>query len=60
MSGKREQFEREHERDLKMFHMTRRKLDKHRSPAGKVPIRAWKQEQKQLEQEYKAEYEMHI
>ena len=37
--------------------MARRKLDKHRSPAGKIPAHAWEQEQMRLEQEYKAEYE---
>ncbi len=25
--------------------MARRKLDKHRSPAGKIPVHAWEQEQ---------------
>ena len=35
--GKREKFEVEHERDLKMFRMARRKLEKHFSPAGKIP-----------------------
>ena len=39
--------------------MTRRKLDKHRSPAGKIPAHAWEQEQARLEQEYKAEYEQY-
>ena len=36
--GKREKFEREHENELRTFHMARRKLDKHRSPAGKSPF----------------------
>ncbi len=57
--GKREQFEREHENELRTFHMTRRKLDKHRSPAGKIPVQAWEQEQTRLQQEYKAEYEQY-
>ena len=55
--GKREKFEAEHERDLKMFHMTRRKLEKHLSPAGKIPTQAWQQELSSLQQKYQAEYE---
>ena len=39
--------------------MTRRKLDKYRSPAGKIPAHAWEQERTRLEQEYKAEYEQY-
>ena len=39
--------------------MTRRKLDKYRSPAGKIPAHAWEQEQTRLEREYKAEYEQY-
>ena len=57
--GKREQFEREHENELRTFHMARRKLDKYRSPAGKIPVHAWEQEQARLQQEYKAEYEQY-
>jgi len=57
--GQREKFELEHERELKTFHMARRKLDKHRSPAGKIPVHAWEQEQARLQQEYKAEYEQY-
>lgn len=38
--GKRENFEREHGGKLRTFHMARRKLDKHRSPAGKIPSHA--------------------
>ena len=57
--GKRENFEREHEGELRTFHMARRKLDKHRSPAGKIPAHAWEQEQARLHQEYKAEYEQY-
>ena len=57
--GKREKFELEHENELKTFHMTRRKLDKYRSPAGKIPVHAWEQEQTRLHQEYKAEYEQY-
>ena len=36
--GNREDFEREHEGELRTFHMARRKLDKHRTPAGKIPV----------------------
>ena len=57
--GKREKFELEHEKELRTFHMARRKLDKHRSPAGKIPVHAWEQEQARLQQEYKAEYEQY-
>ena len=57
--GKRENFEREHERELRTFHMTRRKLDKYRSPAGKIPVHAWEQERARLQQEYTAEYEQY-
>ena len=57
--GKREKFEREHEGELRTFHMARRKLDKCRSPAGKIPVHAWEQEQARLQQEYKAEYEQY-
>ena len=56
---KRENFEREHEGELRTFHMARRKLDKHRSSAGKIPAHAWEQEQARLHQEYTAEYEQY-
>ena len=55
--GKREQFEAEHERDLKIFRMARRKLEKHLSPAGKIPVQAWRQEFASLQQQYQTEYE---
>ena len=55
--GKREKFEMEHERDLKVFRMARRKLEKHLSPAGKIPVQAWRQELASLQQKYQAEYE---
>ena len=55
--GKREKFEAEHERDLKMFRMARRKLEKHFSPADKIPVQAWRQELALLQQQYQAEYE---
>ena len=57
--GKREDFERAHEGELRTFHMARRKLDKHRSSAGKIPVHAWEQEQARLHQEYTAEYEQY-
>ena len=57
--GKREKFAREHEGELQTFHMARRKLDKCRSPVGKIPVHAWEQEQARLQQEYKAEYEQY-
>ena len=55
--GKREKFEVEHERDLKTFHMARRKLEKHLSPAGKIPAQAWRQELEEIQKKYKTEYE---
>ena len=55
--GKREKFEMEHERDLKVFRMARRKLEKYLFPAGKLPVQAWRQELASLQQKYKAEYE---
>ena len=55
--GKREKFETEHERDLKLFHMARRKLGKHFPPTGKIPAQAWRQELALLQQKYQAEYE---
>ena len=55
--GKREKFEAEHERDLKTFHMARRKLEKHFSSAGKIPVQAWRQELASLQQKYQAAYE---
>ena len=57
--GKRENFEREYEGELRAFHMVRRKLDKYRSPAGKIPVHVWEQEQERLYQEYQAEYEQY-
>ena len=55
--GQREKFELEHEGELRTFHMARRKLDKHRSPAGKIPVQAWRQELSEVQRNYPAEYE---
>ena len=55
--GKRENFEREHEGELRTFHMARRKLDKHRSPEDKIPVQAWRQELAEIQRKYPAEYE---
>ena len=55
--GKREKFEVEHERDLNVFHMARRKLEKHFSSTGKIPVQAWRQELAEIQQKYPAEYE---
>ena len=57
--GKREKFKAEHERDLKTFWMAQRKLEKHRSPDGKIPVQAWRQELVMLQQEYQTEYEQY-
>ncbi len=54
--GRREKFELEHEGDLRTFHMARRKLDKHLSPAGNPPVQAWRQELDTLKQKYQTEY----
>jgi len=37
--------------------MAGRELDKHRSPAGKIPAQAWRQEVARLRQEYMEESE---
>ena len=55
--GRREKFETEHERDLKMFHLAYRKLEKHRTPAGKIPVQAWRQEITVIQEKYRTEYE---
>jgi len=55
--GRREKFEEEYEQDLKMFHMTRRKLEKYRTSAGRIPVQSWQQELDSLQQKYQAEYE---
>ena len=55
--GRREKFEVEHERDLKMFHMARRKLEKYHTSASKIPAQAWRQELASLQQKYQTEYE---
>ncbi len=55
--GRREKFELEHERELKVFHMARRKLEKHRTSAGKIPAQAWRQEVAAIQQKHQAEYE---
>jgi len=58
--GRREKFELEHEGDLRMFHMARRKLGKYLSPAGNPPVQAWRQELVTLQQKYRAEYERYV
>ncbi len=55
--GRRKKFELEHERELKVFHMARRKLEKHRTPAGKIPAQTWRQEVAAIQQKHQAEYE---
>ena len=54
--SKREKFELEHERDLKMFHMAHRKLKKYCTADGKIPVQAWQQELDSLEQKRQAAY----
>lgn len=55
--GKREKFEAEHERDLNVFHMARRKLEKHFSSTGEIPVQMWRRELAKIQQKYPAEYE---
>lgn len=55
--GKREKFEAEHERDLNVFHMARRKLEKHFSSTGEIPVQAWWRELAEIRQKYPAKYE---
>jgi len=55
--GRRKEFELEHERELKVFHMARRKLEQYRTPAGKIPAQAWRREVAEIQQQYQAEYE---
>lgn len=55
--GRREKFAAEHERDLNVFHMARRKLEKHFSPSGEIPVQAWRRELAEIQQKYPAEYE---
>lgn len=57
--GRREKFEVEHERELKMFRMARRKLEKRRSSDGKIPIQIWRKELASIQQEYQEEYEQY-
>ena len=55
--GKREKFEAEHEQDLNVLHMARRKLKKYFSPVGQIPVQAWRRELADILQKYPAEYE---
>lgn len=52
--GRREKFKAAHEDELRQFYMARRKLEKHRTTDGKLPLPAWKRELGQLHQEYQA------
>jgi len=55
--GRREKFEAAHEQELNVFQMSRRKLEKCRTPAGKIPAQAWRNELATLQRAYKTEYE---
>ena len=57
--SRREKFKADHESELKQFHMARRKLEKHRTPDGKIPVQTWRQELALLQREYQAEYEQY-
>lgn len=54
--SKREKFKQEHGSDLRLFYMSRRKLEKHFSTDGKLPITAWKKELAVTRQEYQTVY----
>lgn len=54
--GKREKFRAEHEVDLRLFYMARRKLQPYFSPEGRLPLTAWRKELERLQQEYEADY----
>jgi len=53
---KRDAFYAEHESELRLFYLTKRKLDTV-SPDHKFPVSAWKKELKELEASYKKEAE---
>ena len=53
---KRDAFYAEHESDLRLFYLAKRKLDAV-SPDHKFPVSAWKKELKELEASYKKEAE---
>ena len=53
---KRDAFYAEHESELKLFYLAKRKLDAV-SPEHKFPVSAWKKELKELEASYKKEAE---
>lgn len=57
--GKRQKFEEEHERELKLYHMANRKLEKQRTAFGKIPVQAWKQELAKIQQTYQTAYEQY-
>ena len=57
--GKRKKYEEEHERELNTFHMVNRKLEKYRTPDGKIPIRVWQQELAGIERNHKIAYEQY-
>ena len=54
--GQREKYRQEHERELRQFYMTRRKLKDAFTPDGKLPISAWRQEMETLAREHEAAY----
>ncbi len=54
--GQREKYRQEHERELRLFYMTRRKLKDVLTPDGKLPISAWQREMERLAREHEAAY----
>jgi len=55
--GHREKFKAEHEGELTRFYMARRKLEKHFSSEGKLPVTAWQREREALQQAYQSEHD---
>lgn len=55
--GKREKFAAEHERELNLFHMACRKVEKHLSPTSEIPVQKWRLELAEIRQKYQTEYE---
>ena len=47
----KEKYDAEHERELKMFYMAKRKLEPHFNEDGKLPLAAWRSELSKLKQD---------
>lgn len=51
----REKYAAQHDEELRLFYMARRKLKPYLAEAGKLPVTKWQGEQTRLQQEYGAE-----